>query len=286
MNDNENYDDSYQEDSSYNEDSDYEEYEPSEEYVDDSAVENQQTVSREDMQEFFETVENPEVINESSGDIKEPDYFDEQADSGFLNFDDPFTGKKIQTQRDQHEFLTKYTEAVLRNAGLPSSYLDYRIKNHPAVLLANKVKEKYEIELSNQKFLNELNELKEIVPEVNKMEDLFKIRNFKNFFGYYYGKIKVDKNGNPVGDPKPKMSMKEAYLLANYDTVVKNKTKASKQSVINNFMSKSHLSTTQNNKNAYSNAEIPAETLDLYKHLLPNLKMKDYLKHFNKTNNN
>lgn len=274
---------SYSNDSSYNEDAEYEEYEPSEDYVEEVAQEK--PLTSDDMKEFFETTEN--VPNSDLNKIlEEPDFFKEKADPAFEDVKDPFTGKIIETQKDQHNFLTKYTEAVLRNAGLPSTYLDYRIKNHPAVLMASKVIETYETALSNHQFTTELNELKEIVPTINEMEDLFKMKNFKQFFNNYYGKIKVDKDGNPIGNPKPKMTMKEAYILANYDTVIKNKTTAGKQAVINNFRSKSHLSTLQNNKGVARSVDIPPETLELYKHLLPNLKMKDYMKHFTNNNNN
>lgn len=144
-------------------------------------------------------------------------------------------------------------EQKLRGLGIEDvdavkDIIDEAVKNNPMVIEANKVIEEQKKAEGNKIIVAEIEKIHQIDPDINTFEDIVNMENREKFDEL------VLKKG---------YSMSDAYKIVNYNKLVEKSSAKSKQEVLNNIGSKSHMKTITGN--AGGDINVPTDILNQYR---------------------
>ena len=156
--------------------------------------------------------------------------------------------------------------------GLTPEILDQAISQHPVVQKAQQLVDQAEAEAKMRQqehdravIANELAEIGKRDPSIQKVEDLLKIPEAKEFRDY------VSKG----------YSFNDAHYLATRERREREAAEAVKQQALNNARSKDHLTGTSSARGAGA-VSVPADVMALYRKFDPNASEAEIIAHYNK----
>lgn len=184
----------------------------------------------------------------------------------------PATGQPIQTAEDYFQAVQAQQqlerEQELRSKGIDPSVIEQMVNNSPAMIQAQRVIEKSNIEEANRRFEDDFKTLQQIDPAIQTKEDLAAHPSYPTVVKYVTSGL----------------SLPDAYKLANFDTLTSQKSEAAKQSAINAAKSQQHLQSTATGAGGSDNlVEIPADEIGVWKEYYPNLSDTELKKKYNET---
>lgn len=191
----------------------------------------------------------------------------------------PYTGVPIASEADYRAFREaaeaearrqagQAREEQLRQSGIDPGLLNQlvseRVSEHPAVKNAAQAAELARREAAKAALDNELKAIGSIDPSVKTLEDLLKMPNAGQFDELVRGG----------------MSLVNAYKVANFDDLGRRRAAAARQAALNGVEGKEHLNAT--GSRGTGGVEVPAETMECYRDMLPHMTDDEIRKHYSK----
>lgn len=193
----------------------------------------------------------------------EKNYWDNLAKARGFKSADEF--KKALENEDANKNRENLGELFGVDGGEVESALNKVIANNPLVKQAQNIINEKEAEASKVAFEKEVEAIKKIDPSIKSFDDVMNADNF----------AEVDRIYRSGGK-----SLSEAYKLANFDRLMAADEGKVRQQVINQMSGKDHLN---GNKGGVSGGvTIPAETLKIYKKMMPGKSDAEYQAHYEK----
>ena len=193
-----------------------------------------------------------------------------------LHIEDPYTGKEISSVKEFEDYKNKVSEeeisTQLENSGITRDTIDKLISEHPAVKRAAEIEQKLGEEERTAKeaaiskaIEADIKAISEIDPDIRTMEDI----------------SAADTEGKILELVKKGYSLKDAYIVSNYEKISEKKETAARQSAMNEINSKTHLGRTAGGgRNTL--AEVPADIRAQYLYMNPEMSDEDIQKDYNR----
>ncbi len=193
----------------------------------------------------------------------ERNYWDNMAKArGYKNADDFKKALENEAADKDRESLG---ELFGVDGGEVESALNKVIANNPLVRQAQSIINEREAEASKVAFNKEVEAIMKIDPSIKSFDDVMNADSFAD----------VDRIYRAGGK-----SLSEAYILANFERLMSADEGKVRQQVINQMSGKDHLS--GNKGGMSSGGTIPADTLKIYKQMMPGKTEAEYQKHYEK----
>lgn len=179
----------------------------------------------------------------------------------FGSYKNPVTGKPIESVRDYVEAFKAQQkqdrEEELRSKGVDPQMIEEMVNNSPIVQQANAVMQRSLQAEAQRQFANDLKIVSEIDPAIKTEEDLIKHSSYPKVLEL------VTQN---------RLSLPDAYKLANYAELSARNNAAVKQAAINQAKGKQHMEATGAGVAENTElVEVPASMMATYKQFYPNL---------------
>lgn len=188
-------------------------------------------------------------------------------DAGLKN---SITGEPITNMREFVEWKTAYDSAKLQNdlksGKLTEEDIGKMVNDSPAVKKANAIIQKQRAEQLKSKVEAQIKEIHEMDPNINSVEDFFKMDNYQEFYN-------LVKNSQ--------MNFVEAYKLVNFDRLTSTRATAARQAALNNQRGKDHLTGTAGARGA-GNRSVPQDEMAMFRVFNPNATEKQILDYYNR----
>lgn len=186
------------------------------------------------------------------------------------------TGQPIRTTEEYDQwkqaFDAQKLDRDLKAGKLTKEGLDAAIESHPAVRQAREMVAQQEAARRQQdeaaakaRVDADLAEIRKMDPTINTVEDLLKMPNAKEFYGFV-------KQGN---------SFLNAFRLANWDRLEQQRVEAARRQAAVNTRGKEHLTGTDAVRGKGS-VSVPAEEMELFRQLNPEASEDEIRAYYNK----
>lgn len=193
-----------------------------------------------------------------------------------LHIEDPYTGKQISSVEEYENYKNKVSEeevaSQLETSGLTRETIDKLISEHPAVKRAEEItaklgEEEYRAqEEAIQKSIEaDIKAIGELDPEIKSLEDL----------------ANVDKDGEILGLVKRGYSLKDAYMVKNFDKISARQDAAARQRALNDINSKGHLNKSTGAGKA-AMVDVPDDVREATLFLNPDATEEEIVRGYNK----
>lgn len=189
----------------------------------------------------------------------------------FENLSNPLTGQPIRSERDYlaaldaQETINKRQELEAR--GIDPSYIDEAIASNPLIRQAQEVLKQAE-ERESQRLIDEhVKEITKLDSSVKSLGDITKQETFSQVMA-------MVTNG---------VDLVSAYKVVNFDRLRSNTSAAAQQAAINQARGKSHLNPANEISTPDGLVDIPANELESWKQVYPNLSVSEIKKKYNNT---
>ena len=201
---------------------------------------------------------------ESEARLKaENDYWKGVAEKrGFKNVED---FKASLEEEDASKMNARIEELFGVGAEDALGVINDIVKNNPDVRKAQEIISANEMKASEDAFNKELAVIKGIDPSIESFDDVMKLDTFEDMRRIY------EQGGK---------TLSEAFKIANFDSLIASKEAKAKQSAINQINSKGHLN--GNRGGISGGVTMPAETLKMYKAMMPGKSDAEYQAHYEK----
>lgn len=193
-----------------------------------------------------------------------------------LRIKDPYTGKFLETKKEYDTYLAQQEEEkherLRRRTGIDEQELGDLVKGSPEYKEALKRASDAESELKsyrekeeNESVEKQIAEISKINPSIKGLEDIAKMATYPEFYHLV---------------AQRKMSLVEAYCLANHDSIVREAEDRGKQAAFNANMGKNHLGKTATR--GAGAITVPTEIAAEYRAFNPNATDAEISAHYNK----
>ena len=139
------------------------------------------------------------------------------------------------------------------------------VRNNPDVKKAQEIISANEMKASEDAFNKELDVIKGIDPSIKSFDDVMALDTFEDMRRIY------EQGGK---------TLSEAFKIANFDSLIASKEAKARQSTLNQINSKDHLNGNRGGNSG--GVTIPAETLKMYKAMMPGKTDAEYQAHYEK----
>ena len=186
----------------------------------------------------------------------------------------PYTGQPIRSEADYKAYQQAYNAELLKNSGITQAQFDQMVDADPRIKQASAIAQQQQQmqaqirqQQQTQQLQNSLEAIKKFDKDVKTFDDIAKNPHFADI-------EKMWQNG---------YSLDDAYYLANRAEIEQKRQAAVKQQVINQTAGKKHLKATGQN-GAGSEVHVPADTLAIYREMMPNATDAEIRAHYARIN--
>lgn len=193
-----------------------------------------------------------------------------------LHIEDPYTGKQISSVKEYEDYKNKVSEeevaSQLETSGLTRETIDKLISEHPAVKRAEEITAKlgeeeyrHQEEAIQKSIEADIKAIGELDPEIKSLEDL----------------ANVDKDGEILGLVKKGYSLKDAYMVINFDKISARQDAAARQRALNDINSKGHLNKSTGAGKA-AMVDVPSDVKEQYRFINPGMSDEEITRDYNR----
>ena len=186
----------------------------------------------------------------------------------------PYTGQPIRTEADYKAYQQAYNAELLQNSGIQQSQFDQMVNADPRIQQAQKIIEQQEQMTRQNQQMQEARKLDEAVERIRKFDKSVKTQQDVIDNPHFQEIAQMYSRGYDLAD---------AYYLANRTELEQQRQAATKQQFINQAAGKKHLKTTGQN-GAGNEVHVPAETLAIYREMMPNATDDEIRAHYARLN--
>lgn len=176
-----------------------------------------------------------------------------------LNLTNPYTKEPIRNKADYDAYRAKVEEdrraKFLKKAGVSEEEFAKLAAEQPEIKARLDEAQEAKRQAAAAAMSEQLRQIHELDPEINTIEDLAKMPNYAQFYRF------VKQN---------RLSLVEAYRLANMERLSERAAAATKQAAINAAQSKAHLEATKSRGKGGDMPVMPAEVREYYRAINPN----------------
>lgn len=194
-----------------------------------------------------------------------------------VGLNNSITGKPITNVKELKEWKEAYDAAQLQKdlkAGkLTPEGLNQMISNHPVIKQAQEIVQQNQTRQNEQeaaaaqvRITAELQEIQKLDPTIREVKDLLHMPNARAFYEY------VNKG----------LSFKDAFYLANRESLEQRKTEAAKQQAMSNSRSKDHLSAAGAGARGSGAQSVPAAEMAMFRMFNPDATEEQIQAYYNK----
>lgn len=175
-----------------------------------------------------------------------------------LNLTNPYTKEPIRNKADYDTYRAKVEEdrraKLLKKAGMSEEEFTKLAAEQPEIKAQLEEAREAKRQAAAAAMNEQLRQIHELDPAINTVEDLAKMPNYAEFYRF------VKQN---------RLSLVEAYRLANMERLSERAAAATKQAAINAAQSKAHLEATKSRGKGGDVPAISAEVLEYYRAINP-----------------
>lgn len=177
-----------------------------------------------------------------------------------------YTKQPITTMEELTAYRQRVNEdkraKLARKAGMTDEQFREFVQSQPEVQEAQRAARRAAAERTQAALAEQVRQIHELDPNINSFDDLGRMPNFKQFYRYAHDN---------------RLSLVDAYRLANMDALNKRNAEAQAQAVRNAEASKGHLvaNKPRGGGDPSEGVTVPGVTADLYRELFPELKAAD-----------
>ncbi len=176
-----------------------------------------------------------------------------------LNLTNPYTKEPIRNKADYDTYRAKVEEdrrtKILKKAGISEEEFAKLAAEQPEIKAQLDEAQEAKRQAAAATMSEQMRQIHELDPAINTVEDLAKMPNYAEFYRF------VKQN---------RLSLVEAYRLANMDRLSERAAAATKQAAINAAQSKAHLEATKSRGKGGDMPVMPAEVREYYRAINPN----------------
>lgn len=176
-----------------------------------------------------------------------------------LNLTNPYTKEPIKNKADYDAYRAKVDEdrraKLLKKAGMSEEEFAKLAAEQPEIKAQLEEAREAKRQAAAAAMNEQLRQIHELDPAINTVEDLAKMPNYAEFYRF------VKQN---------RLSLVEAYRLANMERLSERAAAATKQAAINAAQSKAHLEATKSRGKGGDMPVMPAEVREYYRAINPN----------------
>lgn len=175
-----------------------------------------------------------------------------------LNLTNPYTKEPIRNKADYDTYRAKVEEdrrtKILKKAGISEEEFAKLAAEQPEIKAQLDEAQEAKRQAAAATMSEQMRQIHELDPAINTVEDLAKMPNYAEFYRF------VKQN---------RLSLVEAYRLANMERLSERAAAATKQAAINAAQSKAHLEATKSRGKGGDVPAISAEVLEYYRAINP-----------------
>ena len=175
-----------------------------------------------------------------------------------LNLTNPYTKEPIRNKADYDAYRAKVEEdrraKILKKAGVSEEEFAKLAAEQPEIKAQLDEAQEAKRQAAAATMSEQMRQIHELDPAINTVEDLAKMPNYAEFYRF------VKQN---------RLSLVEAYRLANMERLSEQAAAATKQAAINAAQSKAHLEATKSRGKGGDVPAISAEVLEYYRAINP-----------------
>ena len=176
-----------------------------------------------------------------------------------LNLTNPYTKEPIRNKADYDTYRAKVEEdrrtKILKKAGISEEEFAKLAAEQPEIKAQLDEAQEAKRQAAAATMSEQMRQIHELDPAINTVEDLAKMPNYAEFYRF------VKQN---------RLSLVEAYRLANMERLSERAAAATKQAAINAAQSKAHLEATKSRGKGGDMPVMPAEVREYYRAINPN----------------
>ena len=174
-----------------------------------------------------------------------------------LGLTNPYTKEPIKDKADYDAYRAKVDERakLLKKAGMSEEEFTKLAAEQPEIKAQLEEAREAKRQAAAAAMNEQLRQIHELDPAINTVEDLAKMPNYAEFYRF------VKQN---------RLSLVEAYRLANMERLSERAAAATKQAAINAAQSKAHLEATKSRGKGGDMPVMPAEVREYYRAINPN----------------
>lgn len=176
-----------------------------------------------------------------------------------LGLTNPYTKEPIKNKADYDAYRAKVDEdrraKLLKKAGMSEEEFTKLAAEQPEIKAQLEEAREAKRQAAAAAMNEQLRQIHELDPAINTVEDLAKMPNYAEFYRF------VKQN---------RLSLVEAYRLANMERLSERAAAATKQAAINAAQSKAHLEATKSRGKGGDMPVMPAEVREYYRAINPN----------------
>ena len=176
-----------------------------------------------------------------------------------LNLTNPYTKEPIRNKADYDTYRAKVEEdrrtKILKKAGISEEEFAKLAAEQPEIKAQLDEAQEAKRQAAAATMSEQMRQIHELDPAINTVEDLAKMPNYAEFYRF------VKQN---------RLSLVEAYRLANMERLSERAAAATKQAAINAAQSKAHLEATKSRGKGGDMPVMPAEVREYYLAINPN----------------
>lgn len=252
------------------------------------SAEPSETVTEEEVVEENEDVSEPEPVQTAEDNAKfaaarrqaeeqlreyqhQKDLLDAEFAKRFEGYTNPITGQPVKTSKDYLEALDAQqrleTNRRLEENGINPAIIENAINNNPVVMQAQEILRMNQIEQAKISMQNDITEISKLDASIKTIDDLGNKPYAQDLISYVNSGL----------------SLIDAFKLANFESLINQKSEASKQAAINQAKGKAHLSATDGISNSDELLDIPENEISKWKAFFPDASMKELKEKYNRT---
>lgn len=252
------------------------------------SAEPSETVTEEEVVEENEDVSEPEPVQTAEDNAKfaaarrqaeeqlreyqhQKELLDAEFAKRFEGYTNPITGQPVKTSKDYLEALDAQqrleTNRRLEENGINPAIIENAINNNPVVMQAQEILRMNQIEQAKISMQNDITEISKLDASIKTIDDLGNKPYAQDLISYVNSGL----------------SLIDAFKLANFESLINQKSEASKQAAINQAKGKAHLSATDGISNSDELLDIPESDIPKWKAFFPDASMKELKEKYNRT---
>lgn len=252
------------------------------------SAEPSETVTEEEVVEENEDVSEPEPVQTAEDNAKfaaarrqaeeqlreyqhQKELLDAEFAKRFEGYTNPITGQPVKTSKDYLEALDAQqrleTNRRLEENGINPAIIENAINNNPVVMQAQEILRMNQIEQAKISMQNDITEISKLDASIKTIDDLGNKPYAQDLISYVNSGL----------------SLIDAFKLANFESLINQKSEASKQAAINQAKGKAHLSATDSISNSDELLDIPENEISKWKAFFPDASMKELKEKYNRT---
>lgn len=252
------------------------------------SAEPSETVTEEEVVEENEDVSEPEPVQTAEDNAKfaaarrqaeeqlreyqhQKELLDAEFAKRFEGYTNPITGQPVKTSKDYLEALDAQqrleTNRRLEENGINPAIIENAINNNPVVMQAQEILRMNQIEQAKISMQNDITEISKLDASIKTIDDLGNKPYAQDLISYVNSGL----------------SLIDAFKLANFESLINQKSEASKQAAINQAKGKAHLSATDGISNSDELLDIPENDIPKWKAFFPDASMKELKEKYNRT---